>query len=247
MIKKYNEYINESLLNSLEGPSEEEFLNIIKNMKPQDMLHKSIESDYLNGIEEAFKNGADIHIQNESPLRSACEDGSYKAVKFLLEHDADVNIYDEEPLRNAVYNNHIEIVKLLLNYDANVNSYGGQLAINRAIKTNNIKILTILVDKLNPNKDILDFIKYNNANELLMMSIRIDFTRGIKKAIDDGADLKKDNYVSIKFAVMNDNYISVKYILDNYKVELKNDGHLKLYSQHASDKMKKLLDDRLKK
>ena len=244
MITKYNLY-KESLLNKISGPSEEEVWDKIKKLNPEDMMVKSINVDLLKGVKLAINNGIDIHIQNEAYLRHACEKGSYNVVKYLLEQGADVNILDEEPLRKAVYTNSADVVKLLLEYGAEVNSYGGHLAINNATKFGKIQILILLTEKLNPNIDVLDVLDYEDANDLLNKSISIDFTRGIKKAVDEGAKIDLANYIPLKYGILNNNYIAVKYILDNYDVNLKNDYSMEMYMKNANDNMKKLLKDKL--
>ena len=48
MIKKYKQYIKESLLNKLEGPTEEEIFNSVKDLNPDEMLLKACKSDLIN-------------------------------------------------------------------------------------------------------------------------------------------------------------------------------------------------------
>ena len=57
MINSYKIF-KESLLDKLEGPSEEEFFDYIKDFKPNDILIKSIDIKFKRGIEYAIENGA---------------------------------------------------------------------------------------------------------------------------------------------------------------------------------------------
>lgn len=59
MIKKYNQYIKESLLDKLSGPSEEEVINTFKD-NPDKLLKVSLNTDFLKGINIALENGAKI-------------------------------------------------------------------------------------------------------------------------------------------------------------------------------------------
>ena len=50
MIKKYNEYIKESLLDKLQGPSGEEILNNTKNKNLADRLYYMVKVNYFDGF-----------------------------------------------------------------------------------------------------------------------------------------------------------------------------------------------------
>ena len=61
MIKKYTEYINESLLNNLKGPTEEEIISDLKNklgdkyMFRQEYYSKLIKNNMLSELIDLFK------------------------------------------------------------------------------------------------------------------------------------------------------------------------------------------------
>lgn len=58
MITKYKLY-KESLLNKLDGPSEDEIIDNLKN-NPNKLLKYSIENNFKRGIEIALSDGAKI-------------------------------------------------------------------------------------------------------------------------------------------------------------------------------------------
>lgn len=60
MIKKYNDYIKESLLDKLKGPTDEEILENDPNL----FLTLSLENNDINGVVKAFDYGADISYNN---------------------------------------------------------------------------------------------------------------------------------------------------------------------------------------
>ena len=70
MIKNYNQF-NESLLDNLEGPNEEDILDKLKNLSSDDLLIKSSEIGSLGGVIKALRMGADINSNNDCALRYA--------------------------------------------------------------------------------------------------------------------------------------------------------------------------------
>jgi len=62
--------------------------------------------------------GADVHAQNDAPLRWASERGCIKIVKLLLDAGADVHAKNDWALRYAKQNFHFKTLKLLKNHIA---------------------------------------------------------------------------------------------------------------------------------
>lgn len=55
MIKNYNQFINEGLLDYLKGPSKEDLKNILE-MEPTKMLITSAKNGYLDGVKKHCHN-----------------------------------------------------------------------------------------------------------------------------------------------------------------------------------------------
>ena len=83
MIKKYKEHIKESLLDKLEGPSEKDFWNVVKDYNPMQLLYKSILSNYLPGIKKAIEQGAFV---TSLELNDVIEHCDYDIVKYILDN-----------------------------------------------------------------------------------------------------------------------------------------------------------------
>lgn len=101
MLKKYNEYIKESLLNRLEGPTQQE---IIENLKdnPDKLLRYSIDNEYLEGVELALENGANPNVDNYSLFLYNRKDKE-KIIDLLFEYS---NIpRSENDLTKILFNN----------------------------------------------------------------------------------------------------------------------------------------------
>ena len=105
MIKKYNEYIKESLLNSLEGPSQQEIIENFKN-NPDKLLKYSIDNEYLEGVELALENGANPNVDNYSLFLYNRKDKE-KIIDLLFEYS---NIPRTENVLTKILFNNIEPV-----------------------------------------------------------------------------------------------------------------------------------------
>ncbi|WP_241170428.1 ankyrin repeat domain-containing protein [Serratia marcescens] len=66
--------------------------------------------------------GADIHNQDNAPLRRAADHGHTETVKFLIEQGADVKAGDSEALIQSARNGHTAIVDLLLKHGADIHA-----------------------------------------------------------------------------------------------------------------------------
>ena len=74
--------------------------------------------------------------------------------------------------------------------------------------------------------------------------VDVQFISGIKKAIEDGADFKENEYALFKFAVLNNNTMVVDFFLENYDIDLKYDD-VKFYVTN-NKKLDELLKSKLK-
>lgn len=107
----------------------------------------------LNGnatlVTALINKGANIHTDNDTPLRWACSeydlDGIYfKVVKILLENGADTESLDGMALQDAVELLNHDIVRQLLEHGANVNSCY-QFPIDLAISSGDKEMIKLLV------------------------------------------------------------------------------------------------------
>ena len=62
----------------LKGPSEEEIYSKLENLKPNEVLIKSIEHGFLKGVKKALERGANIHAYVDYALRYASEYGQFR-------------------------------------------------------------------------------------------------------------------------------------------------------------------------
>jgi len=86
---KYNEleiadlFINEGLLDKLNGPSEKEYFKNLKNLSPGALINKSIDDDFLTGVKYAIKEYL-FKLDWYAILQIACFKERIKIIKYLL-------------------------------------------------------------------------------------------------------------------------------------------------------------------
>ena len=126
-------------------------------------------------IQMLLDNGADVHADDENPLRRAAVAGHTEIVKLLLEAGADVHADAENPLRSAAEEGHLEIVKLLLEAGADVHVYDETPLISAA-EEGHLKIVKLLLengaDVLTLGRDTLDRCIYPRVTKLLKKAIQ---------------------------------------------------------------------------
>jgi len=86
-------------------------------------LRNAAREEYTEIVKVLLDAGADVHTGGDYVLRSAAVLGHTEIVKALLEAGADVHAWDDSPLRSAARKGHTEIVKLLLAAGADVHAY----------------------------------------------------------------------------------------------------------------------------
>lgn len=128
MIKKYNQYIKESLLNKLKGPSEEELWNNLLNKynNYEDIIFAAARANYVEGVKKSLEiinkeGNSGLNFPNLL-LNDTIANGSIDVLKYLIEEEgASIDGYYGYNLENAASNNEPEIIKYLLSKGADVN------------------------------------------------------------------------------------------------------------------------------
>lgn len=145
MKSTYNKIIGESVRDLLVGPTEDEIWDNIKNLKPTDLLMKSCEIGLLSGVKLSLEQGANIHFQDDNPLRTSSESGHLDIVEFLLKKGAKIHANDDGSLVLASKNGHLDVVKFLLKNGAKIRKDGFPLI--TAAKYGHIDLVKFLLDK----------------------------------------------------------------------------------------------------
>ena len=171
MIKKYIQFIKESLLNKIEGPTEEDIKKYLDGLNGFELMKKSIKVGYLPGV---IRGMTDYEYIDDVLLLSLQYD-FLEGVIYALEHNADknlkININDHQLsidevniLGYCVYYEKKEILNYLL--DNNIFSKNDMIgAKNVAIVTNNMDILDTPLDPINIFLRSSAYTTSNNSNK----------------------------------------------------------------------------------
>ena len=145
LLKKYSN-IDEGLHHKMVGKSEEDIIKNIKYLSPIELLNKSVQNGFLDGVKIAFeKEYFGIDDINYS-LENAAYRGHLDIVKFLVEKGGNVNHDNGWPLRQASINSHLDVVKYLVEKGADVNNREGS-ALKMASYNGNLDIVKYLIKK----------------------------------------------------------------------------------------------------
>jgi len=117
-------FVYESIKDILRSKSEEDIMDSIEDLSPNQLLIQSSNVGFLPGVKKALEMGANVHTLDDSPLRLASENGHTNVVEILLKNHADIHANNDWPLRwaSASADNHLDVVKLLLKYGANAHA-----------------------------------------------------------------------------------------------------------------------------
>lgn len=115
--------------------------------------------DCFETIKLLVKAGADIHCNNEEPLRESAKRGHLPVVKLLVESGADITANNNEALLKSAKNDHLEVVKYLLENGADIHVLFNDGLVLKSLG-DTVKIYLI------KTFDIMDPIKQQIAKEM---------------------------------------------------------------------------------
>jgi ankyrin repeat protein len=109
------------MINEILRPkSKEEILSRFSNV--DSLLYESSRKGFIQGVEWAIENGADI--KNSTAIIYAAAKGYQDIIELLLRYETNIFIINDA-LYCAALNQHYIIVKLLLKNGADINAYIG--------------------------------------------------------------------------------------------------------------------------
>jgi len=195
MIIKFQQY-NESVRDLMKGKSDEEISKEIGDLNPNDLLKKSLDNNYLNGIKLALEKGADPSYNNNYAIKNASIYGHIDIVKILLQDSrVDPSADNNYAIRYASKYEYIDIVKILLQ-DSRVDpSDNHNYAIRYASDNGYFEIVKLLLQdkRVDPSDDDNFAIKSASYNEHLeVVKLLLKDERVREKLTDEEIDFYKN-------------------------------------------------------
>ena len=113
----------------------------------ENQLIASCKKGNISKVKELVKQGVDIHVRDDAPLKWAAMNGQLEIV----------NYYDEYPLRVAIVNGHLEVVKYLVEQGADIHVLDDAPLI-RAVTNGHLEIANYLRSVVGPKWKCFDCI-----------------------------------------------------------------------------------------
>lgn len=181
----------ESLLNKLDGPSEEEVFNRLSKMKPKNMLFKSAEIGFLPGIKKAIELGAKF---NDT---------------ITIEHNSG-ECHEEDILDVISKNGHFNIFDDVYKYFKRDNvkkdiSLLNELLIN-SCESGNIKLAKKILE--------MGAKVYTRNNSPLITASEYGHLELVKFLLDNGAYIHANHNDALKEAIKNNHNDVVEFLLE---------------------------------
>lgn len=155
--------------------------------------------------------GADIHNQDNQPLRVAADRGQTETVKYLIGLGADVKAGDSEALIQSARNGHTAIVDLLLKHGADIHAKEDD-ALGWASVAGHANTVEIL---LNHGADI-----NAQGREAVLLAARNGHNDVIDIFIKKGIDIFDQDECPVNEAIYNEKLSVAQNIIINHKIQL---------------------------
>lgn len=125
LIELLKGYDNEQVAEKLEEAwkcNNYNFVNLVldSGRDLNSMLSLACAKNYPHTAKLMIREGADVHMTKDLPLRYACKFNNFAIAKCLLENGADVHAKSDQALGRACKNNNLDLIKLLLRYGAHI-------------------------------------------------------------------------------------------------------------------------------
>ena len=114
----------------------------LRNENYNQLLIDSSKNDDMILVKLSLEKGADIHVNNNEPLKVAGKNGHFNIIKFLVENGANVQ---DDVLGSAIWRGNLDIVKYLVNHGADVHERN-DLTLAWASSSGNLNIVKYLLD-----------------------------------------------------------------------------------------------------
>ena len=167
-----------------------------------------------------IRNGADIHTEDNLPLRYAARFGNFRITRFLLDHGADIHAGDDDALKWAASCGHHATTKLLIDRGAN-DQHNINYSLKRAASGGHIEIVKLLLGRgaaiHNQNNISAWNIIHFNGDDALISAAQCGHLEIVKLLIKYGADVHSQNDYALACAMAR-GHTEVSQFLQNYHI-----------------------------
>lgn len=221
---------------------------LIKNNYDTDyMNHYAIitcaKKGYLDTMKLLFEYGADIHINNEMPLRISAQMNDFAMARFILSDNTNLDKVknDSYTLETIINQENYEMLKLL--YGTNTDP----TVIQYAIEIDNADLMNFIIQNLpiiNYDKLFLQTVKKNATscilylvnqisqkakNKAFFICCKLGYENIARILIKHKININYDNESSLKIAIQNGHLGIVKLLVENHSnIHINNDEPLAL-------------------
>jgi len=123
--------------------------NPIKKINQKDLddqLMKISKEGNLEKVKFLVSQGADVHVNKDTPIQAASTAGHLDVVKYLVSKGADVHSSEDFSLIWASNNGHLDVVKYLVSKGADIHA-GNDTSIQWAAGNGHLEVVKYLVSK----------------------------------------------------------------------------------------------------
>ncbi|KAJ1917810.1 hypothetical protein H4219_003000 [Mycoemilia scoparia] len=149
-------------------------------------LEERLVPSYIKTTSLLLEWGANVHIQNDHPLRLAAWKGHVQTAKVLLDHGGDLHTENDCLIREAASHGHLELVKLFAERGANV-AAANSGALRSACRSGHTEVV----------KYLLTYHKSNMHPEDIKASLKLAVRSGwieiVRLFIEAGENIRDDS------------------------------------------------------
>jgi hypothetical protein len=160
--------------------------------------------DHANIMQLLIDYNADIHMDDDFPLRIHVHRNNINTVKVLLDADANIHADNDYAIRKSVANSNSDLIFQLLMLGAHVNALDDH-AFRLSVYTGNIDLTWKLLE--NHGVDI-----HANCNWAIQHGVKKSDMEMVKLLLEFGANI---DYVTLKNAIISRNLDMIKLLIDH--------------------------------
>ncbi|AVG46654.1 ankyrin repeat protein [Acanthamoeba polyphaga mimivirus] len=222
------------------------------NVKAQN--HKAIqlacEYNHIEIVKFLANQGSFLKANNNKSIQLASKRGNLEIIKYLIENGADIYSSDEISIRLAIEKGRLETVKYIFSIYKNENKNISDTIIEKkllmlAIKSGCFELVEYLLTEIDVNIDrqVLQQV-INIAFESIAFCRNLEI---VKHLIELGADIRFNNYQTLKKVLEKSNINVINFIIEYYNDNILNDQYVqKIFIQTFKTHLKKGKFDMIK-